>query len=216
VPGGGESLPTRFPIFPLRGCLLLPNGNLPLNIFEPRYLAMVRDAMQTDQVIGMIQPRGEAEGDAAPALFQTGCAGRIGNFEETQDGRYLITLTGVCRFDIAQELDVTTPYRQVVASFTRWRGDLDPEPPPDRHKGDLVRALEVYFRRHEIEADWQALQAAPLAALVTSLAMICPFAPEEKQALLEAPAMADQAQLLVALMEMEALADGVTESGYKH
>ncbi len=213
---GGESLPTRFPIFPLRGCLLLPNGNLPLNIFEPRYLAMVRDAMQTDQVIGMVQPRSEEDGGGAPPVFQVGCAGRISNFEETQDGRYLITLTGVCRFDIAQELEVTTPYRQVVASFVRWRGDLQPEPPPDRLKDDLVRALEVYFRRHNIEADWQALRAAPLAALVTSLAMICPFAAEEKQALLEAPAMTDQAELLVALMEMEALADGAVESGYKH
>ena len=153
---------------------------------------------------------------AAPPVFQVGCAGRISNFEETQDGRYLVTLTGVCRFDIAQELEVMTPYRQVVASFVRWRGDLQPEPPPDRLKDDLVRALEVYFRRHHIEADWQALRAAPLAALVTSLAMICPFAPEEKQALLEAPAMTEQAELLVALMEMEALADGAAESGYKH
>ncbi len=213
---GGESLPTRFPIFPLRGCLLLPNGNLPLNIFEPRYLAMVRDAMQTDQVIGMVQPRKEEDTDPAPAVFQTGCAGRISNFNETPDGRYLITLTGVCRFDIAEELEVPTAYRQVVASFARWRGDLQPEPAPESLKGQLLHALEAYFRHQHIEADWQALKSAPLDALVTSLAMICPFAAEEKQALLEAPAMADRAQLLAALMEMEALAEGAGESGYKH
>jgi len=202
-----SSLPGRFPIFPLRGAMLLPGGNLPLNIFEPRYLQMVRDAMQTDRVIGMIQPKADDAKGVLPPLYQTGCAGRITNFSETNDGRFLITLTGVCRFDVASELEVTTPYRQVIADFDRWREDLQPVPPPEELKGRLHRVLRGYFDRHGIEADWSAIENAPLAGLVTSLCMICPFEPEEKQALLEAGGGDRQARLLVALMEMEALAE---------
>jgi uncharacterized protein len=202
-----SSLPSRFPVFPLRGALLLPGGNLPLNIFEPRYLQMVRDAMQTDHVIGMIQPRPEAEPAAVPPLYRTGCAGRITNFSETEDGRFLITLTGVCRFDIAEELEVPTLYRQVRADFARWRQDLQPTAPPAELKSSLLAVLKVYFDRHGIEADWDAIDAAPLAGLVTSLCMICPFEPEEKQALLEASDIARQATLLVALMQMETMAE---------
>jgi hypothetical protein len=205
-----SSLPSRFPIFPLRGALLLPGGNLPLNIFEPRYLQMVRDAMQTDRVVGMIQPKPEAEqagGPVPPALYRTGCAGRITNFSETDDGRFLITLTGVCRFDVGEELEVGTLYRQVTGDFARWRGDLQPAPPPAELKVALLPVLRTYFERHGIEADWDAIEAAPLAGLVTSLCMICPFGPEEKQALLEAADLGRQARLLVALMQMEALAE---------
>jgi hypothetical protein len=202
-----SSLPGRFPVFPLRGAMLLPGGNLPLNIFEPRYLQMVRDAMQTDRVIGMIQPKGEAPEGVPPELYRTGCAGRITNFSETNDGRFLITLTGVCRFDVASELEVATPYRQVVADFARWRQDLQPTAPPGELKAGLTKVLRVYFDRHGIEADWNAVESAPLAGLVTSLCMICPFEPEEKQALLEAGDSGRQARLLIALMEMEALAE---------
>ncbi|MFO1035575.1 MAG: LON peptidase substrate-binding domain-containing protein [Geminicoccaceae bacterium] len=199
-----ESLPNRFPVFPLRGALLLPGGNLPLNIFEPRYLQMVRDAMQTDRVIGMIQPRDDGEQSRSPALFGTGCAGRITNFSETPDGRFLITLTGVSRFDVQEELDVDTPYRQVVADFSRWRKDQQqPEPPPEL-RVSLRRVLKGYFERHGIEADWSSIEAAPLSGLVTSLCMICPFEANEKQALLEAADISRQGRLLVALMEMEA------------
>jgi Lon protease-like protein len=202
-----SSLPNRFPIFPLRGALLLPGGNLPLNIFEPRYLQMVRDAMQTDQVIGMIQPKPDVEPPATPELYRTGCVGRITNFSETDDGRFLITLTGVCRFDIGQELEVPTLYRQVVGDFARWRHDLQPTPPAAEIKTALLPVLRAYFDRHGIEADWSAIEAAPLAGLVTSLCMICPFEPEEKQALLEAADQDRQARLLVALMQMEAMAE---------
>jgi Lon protease-like protein len=202
-----SSLPGRFPVFPLRGAMLLPGGNLPLNIFEPRYLQMIRDAMQTDRVIGMIQPKGEATDGIPPDLYLTGCAGKITNFSETSDGRFLITLTGVCRFDVASELAVETPYRQVVADFARWRQDLQPSPPPAELKASLAKVLRVYFDRHGIEADWSAIENAPLAGLVTSLCMICPFEPEEKQALLEAGDSGRQARLLIALMEMEALAE---------
>jgi uncharacterized protein len=202
-----SSLPDRFPVFPLRGAMLLPGGNLPLNIFEPRYLQMVRDAMRTDRVIGMIQPKAEAEDGAEPELYGTGCVGRITNFSETDDGRFLITLTGVSRFDVAQELTVATPYRQVVADFARWRADLHPTPPPDELKASLSRVLKAYFDLHGIEADWSAIEGAPLAGLVTSLCMICPFEPGEKQALLEAADIDRQARLLIALMEMETMAE---------
>ena len=209
MPDFATSLPSRFPIFPLRGAMLLPGGNLPLNIFEPRYLQMVRDAMQTDRVIGMVQPRGENEtdGPGPPVLFSTGCAGRISNFAETDDGRLLITLTGVCRFDIAEEHEVDTPYRQVTADFARWLHDLQPEAPPQELKTGLSRVLKGYFDRHGIEADWSAIDSAPLAGLVTSLCMICPFEPGEKQALLEAADIGRQTRLLIALMEMETLAE---------
>jgi Lon protease-like protein len=207
MPQLATSLPSRYPVFPLRGALLLPGGNLPLNIFEPRYLQMVRDAMQTDRVIAMVQPKAEDDASPAPELYRTGCVGRITSFEETGDGRFLITLTGLCRFDIAAELDVPTPYRQVEGDFGRWRQDMQPAPPPAGLKPDLVTVLKAYFDRHGIEADWDAIDAAPLAGLVTSLCMICPFEAEEKQALLEAPDQGRQTKLLIALMQMEALAE---------
>ena len=214
--GPGESLPPRFPIFPLRGCLLLPGGNLPLNIFEPRYLAMVRDAMLTDRVIGMVQPRLDGDKRPAPELFRTGCAGRIGNFSETEDGRFLITLTGLCRFDIARELEVETPYRQVQPDYGRWRRDLQPSQPPASLKAELLAVLKHYFVKHGIEADWRTLEAAPLAALITSLAMICPFEANEKQALLEAADLDRQGRLLVALMRMDTAPPPGIDSSLKH
>src|SRR5919106_6570497 len=126
--GISGALPTRFPIFPLPGAILLPGGNLPLNIFEPRYLQMTRDAMRTDRVIGMVQPNGGST--ECPRLFAVGCAGRITSFAETEDGRYLITLTGVCRYDLVEELRVSTPYRQGCAGFPRWQAGLPAPPPP--------------------------------------------------------------------------------------
>jgi hypothetical protein len=213
--GTSESLPPRFPVFPLRGCLLLPGGNLPLNIFEPRYLAMVRDAMRTDRVIGMVQPRHESDREPLPALFRTGCAGRISSFDEAEDGRYLITLTGLCRFDIARELAVSTPYRQVEADYGPWRCDLQPCAPPGEMKGALLAVLRQYLTRHGIVAEWPTLEKAPLRVLITSLAMICPFAASEKQALLEAADLERQGRLLVALMRMEAAPSGV-ESNLRH
>ena len=212
---GLESLPGRFPIFPLPGAVLLPGGNLPLNIFEPRYLQMVRDAMQTDKVIGMIQPRGEADGADRPPLYTTGCAGRISSFRETEDGRFLITLTGIARFDVAEELEVATPYRQIVARFHRWHQDLHPKPPADALRAELMVALEGYFERQQIEADWETIKGAPLGGLVTSLSMICPFEPNEKQALLEAENLNAQARLLIALMRM-ALTTSVAETSVRH
>ncbi len=203
-PGLSGALPIRFPIFPLPGAILLPGGNLPLNIFEPRYLQMTRDAMRTDRVIGMIQPTGSGPRDPAD-IYPIGCVGRITSFTETDDGRYLITLTGVCRFEVVEELQVGTPYRQVVASFERWQCDLEPPTPSDSLRPTLTGALRGYFEVCEISADWSQIEAAPLAGLVTSLAMICPFEPCEKQALLEAADPEQRAKVLIALLQMGAL-----------
>ncbi len=203
---GHDTLPSRFPVFPLSGALLLPNGNLPLNIFEPRYLQMTRDAMQTDRVIGMIQPReGVNRGDAS-ALYGTGCAGRITSFEETDDGRYLITLTGVSRFDVVEELVTVTPYRQVTACFQRWSVDLEPLEADACKRPTLMQAMRGYFERQRIEIDWEAVDQAPFDGLITSLAMICPFTPSEKQALLEASDQDARLDTLITLMQMQSFA----------
>jgi hypothetical protein len=199
-------IPTRFPIFPLPGAILLPGGNLPLNIFEPRYLQMTRDAMRTDRVIGMMQPCDDTLGER-PEVYQVGCVGRITSFAETEDGRYLITLTGLCRYDILEELPVTTPYRQVIASFDRWKSDLEQPSPSDSVRPTLTTALRAYFDVKDISADWAQIEAAPLAGLITSLAMICPFEPCEKQALLEADGAEERAEVLIALLQMGALGD---------
>jgi Lon protease-like protein len=201
-----SGLPTRFPVFPLPGAILLPSGNLPLNIFEPRYLQMVKDAMRADKAIGMIQPSGR-QSDDQPDLYPVGCAGRITSFESTDDGRYLITLTGVCRFEVVEELTVATPYRQVVASFERWQKDLEPAKPEDSLRPCLTQALKRYFSVHDISVDWDQIELAPLSGLLTSLAMICPFEPSEKQALLEAPDPDRLGQTLVTLLQMGTLTD---------
>ncbi|MEZ5931544.1 MAG: LON peptidase substrate-binding domain-containing protein [Alphaproteobacteria bacterium] len=201
--GALERLPSRFPIFPLSGAILLPGGNLPLNIFEPRYLQMVKDARRGDQVIGMIQP--SAAGEDELPLYPVGCAGKITNFEATEDGRNLITLTGLCRFEIAKELTVATPYRQVIADFEPWQGDLEPDAAPDSLRPHLVEALRSYFAVHDISVDWGQIERAPLEGLLTSLAMICPFEPSEKQALLETPDACELGRTLVALLKMGTL-----------
>jgi Lon protease-like protein len=200
---GLSGLPARLPVFPLAGAILLPGGNLPLNIFEPRYLKMTRDAMRTDRVIGMVQPSANGRPEQCD-LYPVGCAGRITSFTETDDGRYLITLSGVCRYDILEELQVETPYRQVIATFDRWRTDLEQQQPSDCMRAELLRSLRTYFDVYEISADWMQIEAAPLGGLITSLAMICPFEPSEKQALLEAPDPEKRGQVLIALMQMSA------------
>ena len=204
--GLSGAIPSRFPIFPLPGAILLPGGNLPLNIFEPRYLHMTRDAMRTDQVIGMVQPGGDAGGER-PEIYHVGCVGRIASFSETEDGRYLISLTGLCRYDVLEELRVSTPYRQVVASFERWNRDLEETAPSDGLRPSLCAALRAYFEVNDISADWAQIEAAPLAGLITSLAMICPFEPCEKQALLEAEGIDERCLVLIALLQMGALGD---------
>ncbi|OYD82670.1 LON peptidase substrate-binding domain-containing protein [Azospirillum brasilense] len=206
-----DRLPRQLPIFPLAGVLLLPRGRLPLNIFEPRYLAMVEDALAGDRMIGMVQPTDPACRLREPAVYGTGCAGRITSFAETEDGRYLITLTGVSRFAIMRELDGQRGYRRVAADWDRFSGDLID--PLERGGADgcgldrarLLAGLKGYFKMQGLSVDWKAIDGTPDERLVTSLAMICPFSPSEKQALLETPDLPERAKLLIALVEMAIL-----------
>ena len=204
----GRRLPRVIPIFPLPGALLLPQGRLPLNVFEPRYLAMTRRALADEQrVIGMIQPDGEAGGDR-PSVYGTGCAGRITAFSETDDGRYLITLSGLCRFAVVEELPLEDGYRRVVADYEGFRHDLAPAAPADIDRERLIGTLRAWLDRKGVEADWDAIEEAPDDRLVASLAMACPFGVSEKQALLEAPGPGERAEIMTALLEMALAGDG--------
>jgi Lon protease-like protein len=198
-------LPQVIPVFPLDGVLLLPHGTLPLNIFEPRYLNMIDDAMAGDRIIGMIQTVGDDDPDR-PQIARIGCAGRITSYAETPDGRYLITLTGVCRFAVAGELPVQTPYRQVRADFGRFGQDLaGDEPEADHDRDGLLEALRDYLERRGLAVDWRMAQEAPIEALVNSLSMALPFGPSAKQALLEAPHLAARRVALVTLLRIEGM-----------
>ena len=207
--GALDTLPETLPIFPLSGVLLLPRGQLPLNIFEARYLTMTRDAMTGPRLIGMVQPvRPEDDGGREPPVYATGCAGRITAFQETDDGRFLITLTGLCRFAITDELPMTdSDYRVVRADYERFAGDLV-EPGANRvDRKRLLRALDAFFKRQGYEADREAVEKASSESLVTTLAMTCPFAPSEKQALLEARDTDERGAIVISLMEMAVLDD---------
>lgn len=200
-------LPQVIPVFPLSGVLLLPRGQLPLNIFEPRYLNMVDDAMAGDRLIGMVQPSGGAA--SLPRLSQIGCVGRITSFAETSDGRYLITLTGCSRFRIASELPAQTPYRQVRAHFGPYEADLTAPPSGEGQldRDSLLEALKAYLTTRGLDIDWESAETAPPEALVNSLAMALPFDPPEKQALLEAADLDERALVLTALMRIDAAGD---------
>ncbi len=199
-----QDLPMVIPVFPLDGALLLPHAALPLNIFEPRYLAMVDEAMAAERIIGMVQTRPGGDPDR-PSLQPVGCAGKITTFAETGDGRYLITLTGVSRFKTREELPALGPYRRVRADFSAYEDDLsdkeDAEDGFDRLR--LLAALKAYLHRRSMDVDWDTAKDAPAEALVNSLAMALPFEPNEKQALLEAPSLAARRETLAALMEID-------------
>jgi Lon protease-like protein len=201
---GGPALPETLPIFPLTGVLLLPRGRLPLNIFEPRYLAMTRDAMEGERLIGMVQPSDPPIRELNPAIYPTGCAGRITAFSETDDGRLLITLTGVSRFRIREELPLLSGYRRVVPEWQPFAGDRDEPGDVGFDRERLVLGLKSFFAQRQVNADWEAIDKAPGDMLVNSIAMLCPFVPTEKQALLEARDFAERARLLTALIEMSA------------
>jgi Lon protease-like protein len=198
-----EDLPRAIPIFPLTGALLLPRTELPLNVFEPRYLNMVDDALSGERLIGMIQPAPRARDRARPDLCGVGCVGRITTFSETDDGRYLITLTGVCRYRSQRELDAPTPYRQVEACYDDFAGDLSPAGADAIDRERLSRALRHYIDAKGFQADWSAVEEAPAEALVNALATLCPFEPEEKQALLEARDLPARCSALVTLLEID-------------
>ena len=204
-----EDLPDVIPIFPLAGALLLPDGRLPLNIFEPRYLNMTAATLAAPQrLIGMVQPQDGAAGDH-PAIFTTGCAGRLVSFGETEDGRYLITLKGVTRFRVMDELPLYDGYRRVRANYAEFGRDLrEPAQPPAIDRQRLMRDLKAYLSRQGVEANWDAIEGTDDARLVTSLAMMCPFRPSEKQALLEAPTLESRAEVMMTLLEMALLERG--------
>jgi Lon protease-like protein len=199
--GPGE-LPALIPLFPLDGALLLPRCQLPLNIFEPRYLAMVDDALKGERLVGMVQPDPDANTVAVPSLADVGCVGRITEVAESGDGRYLMNLTGVARFRIVRELGVLTPYRQAQVDYA-FGDDFVPNTGADAvdRKG-LLRTFAEYLQARNLEADWESVNEAPNEALVNGLSMMAPFGPREKQALLEAADLRTRAEILVAVTEM--------------
>ena len=197
-----DDLPAVIPVFPLAGALLLPRSELPLNIFEPRYVAMVDAALASDRLIGMIQPDVALPPcDRGPGLFQVGCAGRLTSFAETGDGRYMVTLTGVARFRVVEELHPETLFRQ--CRIEPYVADLVEDDHGDRvNRDSVLETLHAYLEAHKLKADWMSVERASNETLVNTLAMMAPFDAAEKQALLEAPDLKARAETLVTLTEM--------------
>jgi Lon protease-like protein len=210
---GPDDVSGLIPVFPLPGALLLPRGQMPLNIFEPRYLAMIDDALRSGQrLIGMIQPDPAHPGldESKPHLFRVGCVGRLTQFAESGDGRYLIQLTGVARFRIEEELAVDTPYRQCRVTYQPFIDDFTARKGEDKvDRKALLRALTSFLKANNLKADWDGIENAPNEALVNALAMMSPYDAAEKQAMLEAPDLKTRAEILVAVTEIE-LAKGNT------
>lgn len=204
-----EDIPTVIPVFPLTGALLLPGGQLPLNIFEPRYLMMFDEAMASHRIIGMVQPAFGDKGIGG-GLCEVGCAGRITSIAETGDGRYIVTLSGICRFRVIREVEQGKPYRSFeIAPFLRDLQTAAEEETIDRN--GLLAAFRAYLESNKLEADWESVERASNVTLVTSLSMMSPFGPAEKQALLEAPDMKTRAETLIAITEI-VLARGFGDS----
>ncbi len=203
---GPGDLADVIPVFPLAGALLLPRGQMPLNIFEPRYLAMVDDAMRSGhRLIGMIQPDVAHPGpEDRPRLYRVGCVGRITQLAETGDGRYLMQLTGVARYRIEEELKVATPYRQCRVTYAPFADDFTARKGEDEvDRKSLLHALSAFLKANNLKADWEGIESAPNEAVVNALAMMSPYGPAEKQALLEAPDLKSRAEMLVAVTEIE-------------
>ena len=203
---GPGDMPTVLPLFPLSGALLLPRGQLPLNVFEPRYLAMVDDALRTHRMFGMIQPEvvDSASERPTPPLFKVGCAGRISQFAESGDGRYIITLTGISRFALVEEVVAMTPYRQSRVDFQAFASDFNAREGEEAVDRDgVLKALRDFAEINSLQIDWDSINQAPNEALVNALAMMSPFGPREKQALLEASDLKGRAEVLVAITEIE-------------
>ena len=210
-----SALPEELPIFPLTGAVLLPQARLPLNVFEPRYLAMIEDAMGKGRMIGMIQPS-NADDEGTPPLYSVGCMGRITSFNETEDGRMLIVLSGQCRFRVAEEMQVGRLYRSVKPDWKPYLSDLSEMEAPDIDRARLIDLLQIYFKQNAISVDWNVVQSAPNDVLVPTIIMICPLAPNEKQALLEAEDFTARARMLAMLLEMAVMPQTEREADLKH
>ena len=204
-----SDLPNIIPVFPLQGCILLPRTTLPLNVFEPRYLEMIDDVLAGDRLVGIIQPRANRESEESPQdngtpLRLTGCVGRLTAYSETDDARLLITLAGICRFDVVNEAAWERPYRRCLVTYEPYHLDLV------RGHGQeavdwpqLIEVLKTYLAAREMTADWESIERSPAELLVNTLSMISPYGPEEKQALLEARSLKERAEVLMALARME-------------
>jgi len=203
---GPGDLAEVIPVFPLAGALLLPRGQMPLNIFEPRYLAMIDDALRSGhRLIGMIQPDDSHPGpEDKPNLYRIGCVGRITQLAETGDGRYLLQLTGIARFQVEEEVTALTPYRECRVSYAPFADDFIARKGEDEvNRNALLRALTDFLKANKLKADWEGIENAPNEALVNALAMMSPYGTAEKQALLEAPDLKTRAEILVAVTEIE-------------
>ncbi len=201
--------PSTVPVFPLSAALLLPGGRMPLNVFEPRYIEMIDQVLSSERLIGMIQPRldGALRADGEPELCDVGCLGRLTSFTETGDGRYLISLQGVSRFRIVDEIGSRAPFR--ICTMMVFAGDLDLEREAAEVDRDaLLKAFRAYLKANELEADWESISRAENAMLVNALSMMAPYGAVEKQALLEAPDLKTRAETLIAITEMELARDG--------
>lgn len=208
-----DDLPISLPVFPLTAALLLPNGNLPLNIFEPRYLAMVDAALAGERMIGMVQPAITGQPATENGLCQIGCAGRLVSFSETSDGRYVIGLAGICRFSVQTELETTTPFRQIKPDWSAFEHDLKPDLSNSQIDRELLlRTFRTYLDQNNMDTDWESIEEADTGMLVNALSMMSPYGAAEKQAFLEAKNLKQRADTLVAITEIS-LAKQDTESG---
>jgi Lon protease-like protein len=195
-------LPSTVPVFPLTGALLLPRGALPLNIFEPRYRAMVEDAIKGKRVIGMVQPRAPESEAHEPPVYDIGCAGRLTAFQELEDGRYIITLTGIRRFRIVEEMARTTPYRMFRVDYAEFMQDFEPETAATADRDYFLRLIRQYVDIQGYNVDWDVIENTDTETLIHASSTLAPWAPSEKQALLEAPDIDRRYQTLIALYEL--------------
>jgi Lon protease-like protein len=210
-----SDLPRELPVFPLAGAVVMPGVQLPLNIFEPRYLSMVRDALKADHLIGMLQPRPDTSFDEAPEIHQVGCAGRISSYSETNDGRIVLILTGVCRFQVAEELAIRRGYRRVRPDWERFAIDYHPSEEVLPGREDFMTSLRAYCTLREVEVPWDDVGKMGDAELVNLLCAHLPLDPEDKQALIETVDLCGRGQLMAGLMDM-ASAAGAGTLGQRH
>ena len=201
-----EDLPQALALFPLDGVILFPRSVVSLNVFEPRYLNMVDDALGGERLIGIIQPAAGEDGEPALHLADVGTVGRITAFSETDDGRYLITLTGVCRFDYEQELEAGTPYRQALVNYEPFAGDFRQANDSGIDRLSLIASLKRYASLHGFNVDWNSVEQAPTETVINVAAQLCPFDAAAKQALLESITLEERANALIALLEWDAAA----------